>query len=173
MPGGVLYVNATFNKNTAYVSYNDNLISISIADPNNLYSSIYNGDYTFEGVAAKNGYIYSAVGEKGILVLRDSLVTGVVGNSNIDVPNKLILYQNYPNPFNPLTQVKFYLPYSTYIKLILYNSLGQLVRVVSDGYLIRGYHTVSMNASELSSGVYYYLLKTPLGTITKKMLLVK
>ncbi len=84
------------------------------------------------------------------------------------------LGQNYPNPFNPSTKISFTLPENGVIDLNVYNVLGQKVAsLVSGESMTAGNHSVSFNASNLSSGVYFYSLKAGNNVITKKMMLVK
>lgn len=89
-----------------------------------------------------------------------------------------MLYQNYPNPFNPNTQIRFSLPVGSLITLSIYNTKGQLVKKILDTYKAAGVHTANWDGKDehnqlVSSGIYYYQLITPLGTINKKMVLSK
>ena len=90
-----------------------------------------------------------------------------------DLPIEITLYQNYPNPFNPSTQIQYALPEATQITLEVFNSVGQKVMELVNGQKSAGYHTVTFDASGLSSGVYLYKLTTLSFTQTKKMLLIK
>ena len=83
------------------------------------------------------------------------------------------LYQNYPNPFNPTTNISFYLPRSSDVNLVVYNSLGQKVKGLLDQKMTSGLHTTVFSSVNLSSGIYYYKIKSSNGVITKKMLLYK
>lgn len=90
-----------------------------------------------------------------------------------EIPKKLQLYQNYPNPFNPTTSIKFELPKSSSVKLIIYDILGNEIAVLVNEQLKSGSYEVEWNASNNSSGVYFYKLTAEGYTETKKMLLVK
>ena len=81
--------------------------------------------------------------------------------------------QNYPNPFNPTTKISFSLPQKSQIKLKVFDVLGREIRVLADGIYEAGKHEVEFNASNLSSGVYFYNLSNGKSSITKKMLLIK
>jgi hypothetical protein len=83
------------------------------------------------------------------------------------------LYQNYPNPFNPVTNIAYSLKVDTNVKLKVFNSIGQEVKVLVNGYQTNGKYTVQFDASSLPSGIYYYMLETTYGSFTKKMLLIK
>ena len=86
---------------------------------------------------------------------------------------KLELYQNYPNPFNPSTTINFAVPKSGNITLKIYNTLGEEVVTLADGYMEAGIHTMNFNADQLSSGLYIYRLNSKEATFTKKMLFLK
>ena len=83
------------------------------------------------------------------------------------------LSQNYPNPFNPTTQIRYTLPQATFVRVEVFNNAGQKIADLVAQKQPAGYHVVTFDASELSSGVYFYKLTTPSFSQTKKMLLVK
>jgi len=84
------------------------------------------------------------------------------------------LSQNYPNPFNPTTTIKYQLPEVCQVELILYNVLGQKVQTLVNKRQIPGSYTLTFDASILTSGLYYYQLKTNSGyTVVRKMMLIK
>ncbi|MBN2788592.1 MAG: choice-of-anchor J domain-containing protein [Candidatus Delongbacteria bacterium] len=85
------------------------------------------------------------------------------------------LEQNYPNPFNPNTTINFSVPHdNSKVKLIVYNVNGQLVSTLFNGVKNLGRHSVTFDASDLNSGVYYYSLDVNgVKESTKKMVLMK
>lgn len=89
------------------------------------------------------------------------------------IPLTFNLAQNYPNPFNPSTNIKFNLPKDEFVSLKIYNSLGKEVSVIINETTTAGNYVVPFNASELSSGIYYYQLSAGNFSSTKKMLLLK
>ncbi|MCC5927176.1 MAG: PQQ-binding-like beta-propeller repeat protein [Bacteroidetes bacterium] len=89
------------------------------------------------------------------------------------LPSETRLQQNYPNPFNPTTNISFSLHTDAHVQIEVYNMLGQRVRILHNGMLQAGYHSVTFNAAGLSSGVYIYRLSTPGTTFTRTMMLVK
>ena len=89
------------------------------------------------------------------------------------LPNDFLLSQNYPNPFNPTTTIEFSLPEAAYVRLDVYNILGQQVTRLVDGDLPAGDHRVEFDGWNLATGVYFYRLATTDFHATKKMLLVK
>ncbi len=97
--------------------------------------------------------------------------TGVEDNGNL--PKKFVLEQNYPNPFNPNTNISFDMPKESHVSLNVYNLLGQKVATVVDQVMGAGSHNVNFNAANLTSGIYFYQLKTDNFTSIKKMTLLK
>jgi hypothetical protein len=83
------------------------------------------------------------------------------------------LNQNYPNPFNPNTVISYSLPSSSNVKLIVYNTLGQSIKTLDSGYKQAGNYSINFNASDLSSGIYFYKLEAGQFSQIKKMMLVK
>lgn len=89
-----------------------------------------------------------------------------------ELPEKISL-ENYPNPFNPSTQIAYSLPESQKVSITVYNMLGQQVATLVNGFVKAGNYTVTFDASNLSSGIYLYSIRTPNSILTKKMLLMK
>lgn len=91
----------------------------------------------------------------------------------IGVPLTSKLNQNYPNPFNPTTTISFELGQSGNIQLALYDLSGRLVMDMFNGYMEAGYNTYKLNAQNLASGVYYYVLIADNFSRTKKLAIIK
>lgn len=98
--------------------------------------------------------------------------TGVnpVGTST---PQDYTLSQNYPNPFNPTTKINFALPKQGLVSLKIYDILGREVKTLINEVKSAGNYTVDFNASEYSSGVYFYKLESNGFSDIKKMMLIK
>jgi|CZKP01.1.fsa_nt_gi hypothetical protein len=92
---------------------------------------------------------------------------------SVNTPSVFSLNQNYPNPFNPSTIISYSLPIASNVKLIVYNSIGQPVRVLENGFKNAGTYNVSFNASELSSGIYFCKIEAGQFSSIRKMMLVK
>ncbi|GAB6282848.1 MAG: hypothetical protein STSR0008_15980 [Ignavibacterium sp.] len=88
-------------------------------------------------------------------------------------PTSFELNQNFPNPFNPTTTIRFSLPEAGFVKLIVYNILGEEVKTLVDGFRNVGTYNVQWNASNLASGIYIYRLQTEKFVEMKKMILMK
>ncbi len=92
---------------------------------------------------------------------------------NVNGPLTFVLEQNYPNPFNPSTKFRYSLSEAGNVKLSVYNTVGEEVAVLVDGFSESGFFEVSFNASNLPSGVYMYKLQSANSVQTKKMMLLK
>lgn len=94
-------------------------------------------------------------------------------DDNSEIPLNVVLYQNYPNPFNPSTTISFKLDKQDKITLQVFNITGQLVQTITSDVFGAGKHTVNFRADNLSSGVYFYRLKTSASTLTNRFTLIK
>jgi flagellar hook assembly protein FlgD len=83
------------------------------------------------------------------------------------------LFNNYPNPFNPKTTIKYKTKGPSHVNLTVYDILGRKVKVLVNEIKQQGTHSINFDASELSSGTYYYQLKSEDFIKTKKLLLTK
>lgn len=99
----------------------------------------------------------------------------VVGSisSNRVLNQELELFQNVPNPVLNNTSISFYLPQNGKIKLTVSNTLGQEVLTLSNEEYLKGMHSITMDATSLSTGVYFYKLEANKTSITKQLTLVK
>ncbi len=101
----------------------------------------------------------------------DQLTTSI--ENDISTPFQFKLSQNYPNPFNPATKINFTVPQSTNVSLRVFDVLGREVSILVNEFKAAGYHSVSFDAKNLTSGVYFYTLSAGGFSQTNKMLLVK
>jgi len=83
------------------------------------------------------------------------------------------LSQNYPNPFNPSTTISYSLLSGANIKLNVYNTLGQEVKMLENGFKNAGSYSINFNATDLPSGIYFYKLEAGHFTQVKKMIVIK
>jgi hypothetical protein len=88
-------------------------------------------------------------------------------------PENITLAQNYPNPFNPSTVISYSVPLASNVKLIAYNTLGQTVKVLENGFKNAGNYSVNYDAADLPSGIYFYKLEAGQFSQVKKMMLLK
>lgn len=90
-----------------------------------------------------------------------------------EVPASFNLEQNYPNPFNPVTNIRFDVSKSSNIKIVIFDVLGREIAVLADEKFNPGKYEVNWNASNMSSGIYFYKLIAGDFAVTKKMILNK
>jgi hypothetical protein len=88
-------------------------------------------------------------------------------------PTEFKIYQNYPNPFNPKTVISYALPKAGKVELFVYNLLGQKLVELVNSEMPAGHHTINFDASNLSSGVYFYSFQAGRFTDVKKMILLE
>jgi flagellar hook assembly protein FlgD len=81
--------------------------------------------------------------------------------------------QNYPNPFNPETKIEYSLQHSGNVNIKIYDVLGREVIDLLNQEKSAGTHSIFFNGAKLSSGIYYYRIKSGNFFETKKMLLIK
>ena len=92
---------------------------------------------------------------------------------NETIPASFGLEQNYPNPFNPSTTIRYGLPQTSHVLLVVYNALGQQVATLVNGDEPAGEHSVNFDASRLASGVYMYRLNAGTFSQTRKFHLIR
>jgi len=111
---------------------------------------------------------YKATEDQGF----EEIVTCIENGRERGLPEIFGLSQNYRNPFNSITQMKYALPENCYVKLTIYNTLGQRVTTLVDQRQPAGYKTVRWDASSFSSGIYFYRLQVGDFVQTRKMVLL-
>jgi hypothetical protein len=151
--------------------------------PNSIYYSI---SYLLDSTLMKNDYsfyykIYAV--DKGIvpehLTKPDTGYYELVYDPNVSVEtieNKIVDYelkQNYPNPFNPITVIDYSIKEEGNVELVIYDVLGKVVEKLVDKRKTAGNYSAQFDASNLSSGIYFYSLRVNDFVATKKMLLIK
>ncbi len=152
----------------------DNGITWTPVDDNGLVSSINN---TIQFTSQ-----YALINTFGIGVYRRNIseITAIEQDQLESFPGFFNLEQNFPNPFNPNTKISWQSPIASWQTLKIYDVIGNEVATLVDEYKPAGNYEVSLNASELSSGVYFYKLQvypaiSRAGNFieTKKMILLK
>jgi hypothetical protein len=94
------------------------------------------------------------------------------------LPEKFELLQNFPNPFNPETTIAFNLPETGHVRLLIYNSLGEVIKTLIDEQKTGGYHQVNWNGTDdnglaVASGVYMYKIAAASFSTIKKAILIR
>ena len=113
-------------------------------------------------------YQLSETDMSGNVTVYNSLAHAELINASGSVPTQFALRQNYPNPFNPSTTFEFDVADPGFASLKIYNLLGREVATVVEGNLAAQSYRITWSGSELSTGVYFYTLKTDNFSDTKK-----
>jgi len=152
--GGINGVYLSTNNGTSWLDINQGLTS------RNIYS-----------LGVSQNYIYANIGAS---VWRRAL-SEIIGIQSIssEIPDGFYLSQNYPNPFNPVTNIKFDIPKKSFVKLLIYNSLGKEVATLVNEELNAGSFQANWDVREYQSGVYFYRLEMESFMETKRMVLLK
>ncbi|MBL8016463.1 MAG: SBBP repeat-containing protein [Ignavibacteria bacterium] len=143
-----------------------------------LYESSLSGSDNARMVKAdKNGNVYvtgTSTGLAGIdfLTVKYSQPIGI-SQVNTEIPERFSLGQNYPNPFNPMTNVKIQMTKSGFVKLAVFDITGRQVAMLVNEELYAGVYNVDFDASNLSSGTYFYRMETAGFSDVKKMVVLK
>ncbi len=127
---------------------------------------------------AANTYVDPATdkSERDFLIIKTgakSQEPNDVENDGSSFPTTFNLRQNYPNPFNPQTRIDYSIKTASHVTLKVVNILGQVVATLVDEKQQAGPHFRVFDASKLSSGIYFYTIKTGDFSATKKMILMK
>ena len=112
-----------------------------------------------------------------ILFMDFDTMTGV-GPDNVPINAAFLLNQNYPNPFNPDTNISFSMDVANKVEISIFNSRGQLVRKLVDGFFAEGEHIVNWNGKTddqkmAPSGIYFYRMSNNGVYRHRKMILMK
>ena len=88
------------------------------------------------------------------------------------------LMQNYPNPFNPITTIRFEINHSDHASVKIFDLRGRLIKIVLNKYMVAGKHSIKWdrtdkNGKNVTSGIYFYILRVSDAYQTKKMILLK
>ncbi len=122
-------------------------------------------------------YRVSALARNASTSIPSNSVDVPISSTSIDkdpeIASGIRLEQNYPNPFNPSTLIRFELRASHVARLAVYDVLGREVEVLVDGAMPAGQHSVTFDASSLSSGMYMYVLTAGDQRVSRTMTLIK
>ncbi|HMN24571.1 MAG TPA: T9SS type A sorting domain-containing protein [Ignavibacteriaceae bacterium] len=151
---------------------------------NYVYCSLNNGDnwelvksgmgedkYVLSLLTNSTGYLFAGMDYYGLYKSVNKVVTDV---EDVDeIPMEFSLQQNYPNPFNPSTKISWQSPVGNHQTLKVYDILGNEVATLVNEYRSAGRYEIEFNPLKLSSGIYFYTLRTGNFVQTKKMILLK
>ncbi|GJQ62397.1 MAG: hypothetical protein SCALA702_14500 [Melioribacteraceae bacterium] len=122
-------------------------------------------------IRISDGSIFATLRSGENVVLADG--NGLFNIESLVIPAEFELSQNYPNPFNPATTIKFGIPEASRVTLRVFNAIGEQVATLVEKNMEAGYHTVQFNASQLTSGVYFYSITAGDHNAVKKMMILK
>jgi len=149
-------------------------ISIS-TDYGSTWISIKNniGSDLFLDLTFNNNYIFAGTSLNGSWRRPLSeVITDVLNLDDVGIKD-FVLHQNFPNPFNPSTKIKYSIPQKSNVVIKVFDVLGNEMETLVNEEKEQGVHTVSFDASELSSGIYFYRIQAGSFIETKKMILIK
>lgn len=173
LAASALHISFYHTPNTISVVGNNGVILRSDDAGNNwILQSNQSGDFLYDVDFSdiNNGI---AVGKNGCIVRTTTGGLVSISPVSIETPESFSLKQNYPNPFNPSTKISFDIKNSTFATLKVFDMNGREVKTLVNENLAAGSYEINFNASDLNSGVYFYVIRTNEFTETKKMMLVK
>ncbi len=129
--------------------------AIVTKDPNHVLTYIYHDGTTVRGLTPEFNSVTVSLSNPG------------------ELPQAYALHQNFPNPFNPTTEICFDLPKAGKVNLAVYNVLGQKVATLVNGDMEAGNHSITWDASQQASGVYFYRIEANDFSKTVKAMLLK
>jgi type IX secretion system substrate protein len=152
--------------NIAYSQY-----TISSSSFSNGIINSSNSSYSLKGVL---GNITTGK-SSGINYYLNSTIFTMTSIESIEeiLPDSYMLYNNYPNPFNPTTAISFQLSAVSDVKLSIYDMNGKKVATLINDNKPAGYYELNWDASNFSSGIYFYRLQAGDFIDTKKMVFMK
>ncbi len=153
----------TVSQDSAQIGGKPNIIKVVY----DYYFVVNDGSYGVHNAKYAVAILQKAIGK----------LTGVEVVTNT-VPQTYALEQNYPNPFNPATTIQFSIPNASDVKLVVYSTIGEIVKVLAnDRYAPGTYKAIwdgtNMNGIKVSSGLYIYRLETKDFVSAKKMIVLK
>jgi glycosidase len=144
----------------------------NIHDSTVYMNDLFNNTSNYVPVSGLNSVVFNLAGlESKVYCLNQFSITSVA-----DAPSAVYSYslsQNYPNPFNPSTTIRYSIPERSKVTLKIYDITGRELLTLLNGEVNAGNYQINFNASKLSSGVYFYTLRSNTFSSTKKMLLLK
>ncbi len=135
-------------------------------------------DVISDSIIWQSGVLGSGSYDLAILEPINDVTIGVDDEWHPDPALAVELMQNYPNPFNPQTKIGYRLKYNQNIRLTISNQRGQLVKTLVNDYVIAGYHETTWDGTNsdneyVSSGIYFYQLKTSTAQKAKRLIILR
>ena len=122
-------------------------------------------DYVFTGGSSSVDEIH--------FVLTVAFTPATINPKGDNNPQSFRMFPAYPNPFNPETVISFELRDASFVKLVVYNTKGREVACLLDDFKSAGFHNITFDALQFSSGLYFARLTAGKSRLTQKLLLIK
>ena len=176
LPDGIINAEIKVDKDFAYVSTNSSFNVLNISNPDSGTIEFTDNNTGFGApllgpLAVSNGNILLGIDYFGVIVLKNSLITSAetptIHSSSFE------LFQNFPNPFNPITEIKYVINNESFVTLKIYDLLGREISTLVNEKKSIGTYLINFNASNLSSGIYFYSINAGNFHQTRKMILIK
>ena len=136
-------------------------------DPFSLCAADFDGDNDYD-LAVSN------YGSENISIVENlTIISGIDGSPETYVPESFSISHNYPNPFNPSTKIRYSIPQSSNVIVKVFDILGNEIETLINEEKTAGTYEMTWYAENLSSGIYFYQIKTENYIETKKMILIK
>ncbi len=130
------------------------------------------GDATMDAPSVNfKDNVFVVQGGKMLVIAQSTAVE--VKSETPDVPTNYTLEQNYPNPFNPTTTIKYKIPVAVHVTIRIFDVLGKEIETLVNEEKPAGSYSITWNAANLPSGIYFYTLKAGNFVESKKMTLLK
>lgn len=132
-------------------------------------NSLKEYSYTDQSLSASGNYLYrlKQINSDGSFKYSPEVEV------NVTLVIEYSLNQNYPNPFNPSTKISYSIPKNGFVKMILFNPLGEQVETLVSEFQSTGIYNLNFNASKLNSGIYFYKIEVNDFSAVKKMMVLK
>lgn len=154
--------------------YSEEFILFNSSDSGNSWTSVPldSADKGIDMVftSRTNGWILS---HYSVYYTNQGYIINSLNDQDIPSKEKIIIYQNYPNPFNSSTQINFVLQFYEHVTIEIYNTLGQKLEILLDENMHPGNHIVTFDAKNISSGVYFYIIRAGEFHEVNKMILLQ
>ncbi|HCD51381.1 MAG TPA: hypothetical protein DEQ34_02970, partial [Balneolaceae bacterium] len=174
------------NGNSVELSWNDNsriedgYIIRRMVSPDTTFTTIDTlasnvEEYIDPGFDGNTNYTYHVLAYYGdeLSDAAEYSATLTSSETEVETPAEISLFQNYPNPFNPSTVISYQLAESGDVALKIFDTMGREVAALVNRPQRAGLHAITFDASGLSSGTYFYQLKTGDFIQSRKMILLK
>jgi hypothetical protein len=137
------------------------------------YQAAYHWNYTPYNFWEPDSSEWYAI--KALSIRTEGYLDSLIGIVKIgtEVPKSYSLEQNYPNPFNPSTKIKFSVPKENFVEVIIYDAIGRETKKLVSDIMKPGTYEAEFDASNVTSGIYFYRITSKEFTQTKKMVLLK